>query len=418
MKRRMLILAANPVGTSPLRLDEEVREIQDGLGRVGGKSSFEIHQAWAVRPRDVRRALLDYRPEFVHFCGHGTGDEGLIFENDAGGSHLVSTDAISGLFELFSEQVKCVVLNACYSDRQAKAIAQHVEVVVGMRRTIGDRSAIEFAVGFYDAVAASRPPSEAFRFGCNAIQLAGIEGHLVPSLLLKSTAGGRTSSQGVVPEKSTSVSGVPRGDKVALADLRSLTSSGWTLESIMQATIAMDYGNVAGLDEESEGSIDQWIAVAESNPDTHALVMSPNDEIVGYWHFEALHEDLFERALRGELEDNEITVDKVRVFCAPGVYNLYFIIFCVAKPYRSFRVSRMLVEALLSRLEEFAEEGILVRRICANAFTMEGVGLCRSLGMQYLRPHRRRGEIYYLDTRDSPLIKSRPRLHKALCTLT
>ena len=185
----------------------------------------------------------------------------------------------------------------------------------------------------------------------------------------------------------------------------------------MEATINMDYENVAGLDERSEGNMDQWVAIAESNPDTHALVMSPNNEIVGYWHFEALHDDLFDKTLRGELEDDEITVDKVRFFCAPGVYSLYFVTFVVVKQYRGFRVNRMLIEALLNRLEEFAEQGILVHHISANAFTKEGIALCRSLGMRYVRPHLRCGEIYHLDLRDSPLVKSRPRLFKALCGL-
>jgi len=417
MKRRILILAANPVGTNPLRLDEEVREIQAGLRRSGGRSKFEIRQAWAVRPRDVRRALLDYQPEFVHFCGHGSGDEGLILEAEGGNAHLVSTEALSGLFELFAEQVKCVVLNACYSERQARAIAEHVDAVVGMQRAIGDRSAVEFAIGFYDAVAASRTPAEAFRFGCNAIQLAGVEGHLVPSLLLKATVSGGVERQTPPPQRSISVSGTARSHGVTLADIRGLTASGWTIESIMQSTVKMDYDNVAGLDEKSEGKIDQWIAVTESNPDTHALVLNSNEQIVGYWHFQTLHEDLFEKALRGELEDDEITVDKVKTLCAPGVYNAYFIIFCVAKPYRSFKVNRMLMEALLSRLEEFSEHGILIHKVCANAFTLEGIGLCRSLGMQYLRPHRRFGEIYYLDIRDSHLIKSRPRLFKAISAI-
>lgn len=417
MKRRILILAANPIGTAALRLDEEVREIQAGLRRATGRSKFEISQAWAARPRDVRRALLDYQPEFVHFCGHGTGDEGLILENEAGNAHLVSTDALSGLFELFSQQVKCVVLNACYSERQARAIAQHVEAVVGMQRAIGDRSAVEFAVGFYDAIAASRPPAEAFRFGCNAIQLAGVGGHLIPSLLLKSTLATEPRDRGTPVQPSTSISGVARSSGVTLADIRGLTTSGWTIDSIMNATVRMDYDNVVGLDDQSEGNIDQWIAITESNPDTHALVMNSNDQIVGYWHFQALHEDLFEKALRGELEDHEITVDRVKVLCAPGIYNAYFIIFCVSKAYRCFRVSRMLVEALLSRLEEFSEHGILIHKICANAFTPEGIGLCRSLGMQYLRPHQRQGEIYYLDIRDSPLIKSRPRLAKAVASI-
>ena len=57
MTRKILILAANPTSTSRLRLDEEVREIQEGLQRSQKRDQFEIAQKWAVRPSDIRRAL-------------------------------------------------------------------------------------------------------------------------------------------------------------------------------------------------------------------------------------------------------------------------------------------------------------------------------------------------------------------------
>jgi hypothetical protein len=36
----------------------------------------------AVRYRDIHRAILDYEPNIVHFCGHGAGEEGLVFEEN------------------------------------------------------------------------------------------------------------------------------------------------------------------------------------------------------------------------------------------------------------------------------------------------------------------------------------------------
>src|SRR5206468_5409993 len=125
-KTSVLVLAANPKDTPSLRLDHEVREIQAGLLRSCRKG-FQIRQDWAVRPRDVRRALLEHRPRIVHFCGHGEGEEGLVLEDDCGASQNVSTSAIAGLFELFTEHVRCVVLNACFSETQARALAQHVD---------------------------------------------------------------------------------------------------------------------------------------------------------------------------------------------------------------------------------------------------------------------------------------------------
>jgi len=197
--RTILILAANPKGTDRLRLDEEVKRIEQGLERAKKRDQFEVVKKWAVTDDDLRRALLDYKPEVVHFAGHGTGDGqggtgrdlipagevdagGLVLEDDVGNVQLISGDALAGLFQLFSNSVKCVVLNACYSESQANAITRHIDFVVGMKKAIGDPAAIKFAVGFYDALFAERDFDDAFKFGCNAIGLKRIPEHLTPIL--------------------------------------------------------------------------------------------------------------------------------------------------------------------------------------------------------------------------------------------
>ncbi len=185
MPEQILILAANPQGTTPLRLDEEVREIDAGLQRAKHRDQFVLEQKWAVRPRDIQRAMLDINPSIIHFSGHGTGDEGLVFEDETGQVKLVDGFALAGLFELFAEQVKCVVLNGCYSEVQANAIAQHINYVICMSKAIGDRAAIEFAVGFYDALGSGKPVEFAYKFGCAAIRLAGVPEQLTPILKKK-----------------------------------------------------------------------------------------------------------------------------------------------------------------------------------------------------------------------------------------
>jgi CHAT domain len=206
--KKILVLAANPKGTDSLRLGEEVREIQIGLDRSQYRDRFRIEQRWAVTPTDFRRALLDCKPQIVHFSGHGVGvatpsdphstarkftvesvdpiaPEGLMFENESGQPQLVSSEAISSLFRLFADQLECVVLNACYSATQAEAISEHIPYVIGMNRAIGDRAAIEFSIGFYDALLAGRSVEFAYNLGCSAIQMAGIPEYLTPTLKQK-----------------------------------------------------------------------------------------------------------------------------------------------------------------------------------------------------------------------------------------
>jgi hypothetical protein len=183
--KKILILAANPKDTSKLRLDEEVRAIKQRLRQAKERDTFVVESEWAVRTGDIQQALFDFEPQIVHFCGHGVGEEGLAFENDAGQAKLVTAAALAGLFKLFKSQVDCVVLNACYSEVQATAIAKHIPYVVGMKQEIWDTAAISFADGFYGALGAGRSFEDAYEFGCNRIHLEEIPEHLTPVLKAK-----------------------------------------------------------------------------------------------------------------------------------------------------------------------------------------------------------------------------------------
>ncbi|MGF1676270.1 MAG: AAA-like domain-containing protein [Rivularia sp. (in: cyanobacteria)] len=181
--RKILLLSANPKGISQLRLAEEMRDIGEGLRLSENRELFSINAAEAVRPRDIRRAILTYKPHIIHFSGHGSAEEGLLFEDETGAVKFVDAEALAGLFALFANQVECVVLNACYSTYQATEIARHINYVVGMSQEIKDKAAIEFAVGFYDGLGAGEGYDFAYKLGCNAILMAGIKQNLIPELI-------------------------------------------------------------------------------------------------------------------------------------------------------------------------------------------------------------------------------------------
>lgn len=181
----VLFVAAAPTDLSRLRIGEEFREIQEKLRLARFRDRFDLHQQTSVRPADISQALLDIRPEIVHFSGHGKATGTLCFENQLGETHPIQPDALAALFEQFANQVKCVVLNACYSEIQAKAIAEHIDYVIGMNQAVGDKAAIAFAIGFYQALGAGRTIEDAYKLGCVQIRLQGIPEHLTPILIRK-----------------------------------------------------------------------------------------------------------------------------------------------------------------------------------------------------------------------------------------
>ncbi|MDJ0675226.1 MAG: CHAT domain-containing protein [Calothrix sp. MO_167.B42] len=207
--KKILILSANPKNTANLRLDEEVREIKNALQSSPNRDEFQIITESAVQVDDLTRFLSHHQPTIVHFCGHGSGTDGLAWEDNAGHMQLVSTQALAKLFDLFQLQVECVVLNACYSKSQANAIHQHIDCVVGMNQAIGDQAAIKFSVGFYTALVARRSYEDCFHMGCTSIDLQGIPESLTPTIKIRR----RRDHTPVNSQKDSSVNNENKGGK-------------------------------------------------------------------------------------------------------------------------------------------------------------------------------------------------------------
>jgi predicted phosphodiesterase len=169
---KILILAANPKDTPQLRLDEEMREIYEVLGYSIQNGMFVVQQRWGTRFEDLHQALLDFRPQVVHFTGCGTS-EGLIFEDNIGFSHLVKIEPLIKLFELFSGHIECVVLNANFSENIAKEITRRIHFAIGIPEEYKERDAIAFSASFYRTLAVNKSYEEAYKAGCIEIEQQG-----------------------------------------------------------------------------------------------------------------------------------------------------------------------------------------------------------------------------------------------------
>jgi hypothetical protein len=92
-------------------------------------------------------------------------------ESNQGDSETLSTKSLSNIFASLGENICCVVLNACYSARQAEAIAKWVPYVVGMTSQISDVASIAFSTSFYQALAFGKTFEEAFVLGQQQVEL-------------------------------------------------------------------------------------------------------------------------------------------------------------------------------------------------------------------------------------------------------
>ncbi|GID28967.1 CHAT domain-containing protein [Paractinoplanes brasiliensis] len=188
----ILMLSANPLTTQPLRLDEEHRAVDLAVAHAGASHLLEVRIADAVRLDDLPYALLRHRPAVVHFSGHGDPVRGIQVTDHRGLAHDVPPDALRELFRILADGVECVVLNACFTEPQARAIAAHIPGVVGMSRGVLDKSAIKFAAGFYQGLAFGRSIGASFDLARTGLDLHGIPDSDVPKLIAQPGGATRT----------------------------------------------------------------------------------------------------------------------------------------------------------------------------------------------------------------------------------
>lgn len=188
----ILFMAADPAGTDARALDLQARAIQEALERSGLRDRFRFETRWAAQPLDLLRDLVKLKPTVVHFCGGrligqsaGAPAAGVYFQAADGRGQLVAASALAQAFDA-TGSVRLVVLDACYSDAHAAAVAAHIDCVVGMSGETIDGAATNFSSGLYGGLGEGEPVAAAVRQGRAAIALMGLGDSEQPHLVTRS----------------------------------------------------------------------------------------------------------------------------------------------------------------------------------------------------------------------------------------
>jgi hypothetical protein len=181
----VLFLASNPLDQATLRLDEEARSIMEMIRKSEHRDAVRFESRWAVRPLDLLQSLNEIQPRIVHFSGHGSDEDEIVFQDDAGGTKLVSKEAIVQTMAAASGDIQLVFFNTCYSHGQAEAVVKHVPAAIGMNTSIGDDAARVFSANFYSAIGFGLSVGRAFQQGKAALMLESIPEGTTPELFLK-----------------------------------------------------------------------------------------------------------------------------------------------------------------------------------------------------------------------------------------
>lgn len=167
----VLFVAASPEDQNPLRIDKEMREVQQRVRMADHRESLHFHYAVAAQPSDLLQRLNEVKPDIVHFSGH-SGQAGLVMEDADGQTRIVSPDELATLLSVSSRRIRLAVFNSCESAEHAASAVQHIDAAIGMDQPINDDAAKAFAAQLYSAIAFGLPLQKAFEQAGLQVQLS------------------------------------------------------------------------------------------------------------------------------------------------------------------------------------------------------------------------------------------------------
>ncbi len=158
----VLILTAEPDGEDRLRVDRELREIQEQVRSSELRDSIAFEHRHAVRFGDLIQHLNETDPDVIHFSGHGSrGGIALHAEDDT--TRELTNEQLDQVLGIAPKPLKLVVFNSCNSADQARVAVGHAAAAIGMDEPIGDEVARVFAGQFYNSLGFGRSLGLALR---------------------------------------------------------------------------------------------------------------------------------------------------------------------------------------------------------------------------------------------------------------
>jgi len=185
----VLFLTSSPDPNYPLRVDAEIRKVQEAIRGSIYRDNVQIAYKPAADISSILEGLNDLRPQIVHFSGHGdhdgvVADTGGAFQNsvDASNSTLISYDLLAKALAATDSPPVVLLLNSCWGSKGEKALKPVVKFLISMNRPISDLAAMAFAPKFYAAIASGQSVKAAFEQAKIAVEVASISDAATPEL--------------------------------------------------------------------------------------------------------------------------------------------------------------------------------------------------------------------------------------------
>lgn len=139
----------------------------------------------------------------------------------------------------------------------------------------------------------------------------------------------------------------------------------------------------------------QCIAWNRRNNRIYTMVRDTvTDQIVAYVNISPITEEYYRKIASGSFLDTYLPPEAIVKYALPDLYDLYFSSIVVHPDYQNTSIFALLFNAVVRKFLTLGEEGILVRRVVADAVSDRGEKFCKLFGMQRKKTSDHNSRIY------------------------
>jgi len=184
---KIALLVTNPDSRASLQTGVEARYIDEGIRLESKAGEVDLKVVLAPTLDTLLDTLNSYRPDIIHFSGHG-GGRTLLFDNERAGDDggtVLDFDMVARVVKATSATPKLLVLAACDTVDGAERFLDTVPVVIAMADSIDDEAACEFSRRFYRSLSGGATIANALDQAKLVLESKGYKDARLPSLLVK-----------------------------------------------------------------------------------------------------------------------------------------------------------------------------------------------------------------------------------------
>ncbi|MNY15321.1 CHAT domain protein [compost metagenome] len=184
---KIALLVTNPDSRTSLQTGVEARYIDEGIRLESKFGEVDLKIVPAPTLDTLLDTLNSYRPDVIHFSGHG-GGQTLVFDNEKAGNDggtVLDFDMVARVVGATSTSPKLLVLVACDTVNGVERFLDTVPAVIAMADAVDDEAACEFSRRFYRSLSAGATISNSLEQAKIILESKGYTDANLPTLVAR-----------------------------------------------------------------------------------------------------------------------------------------------------------------------------------------------------------------------------------------